>query len=285
MAEQKKLNKKKVVIVAIIIVLILSVPVFGRYIYHSIRETYLLSKQFYFTSDVLTATGANYTINEWSGLDQYEISFDLYSYNNELAKLDYDLEYKVTCENLSTDSITAVIDDGSTGSSEISGIIYGTPPTGTNETSVRILINPKVRLERGDKVKVKVKAETEEPYKKQLSCTFILDVAQETTNAFTIEDITNRDYAILNLVNKGKTAAPVVIEFDPSELRLDLNDEIYRDNNRVYTTTISGETYINKIECTLEAESAKNVKFYKVDKSENYSYTGLSGTSKIKVSY
>lgn len=286
MAKQKKLNKKKLILVIIIIMFVLSVPVFGRYIYHSIREAYLLSKQFYFTSDVLTATGANYTYTDWGGLDQYVIEFDLYSYNNELAKLDYDLEYKVTCETITTDKITAVIDDGSTGSSTIEGIIYGVPPTGTNESTVRILVNPKVELHKGDIVKLRVTAETEEPYQKQISCTYTLEVAQETLNTFTIEDVNNRDYAILKLVNKYETATPVILEFDPSELRLDLNDEIYRDNTGVGTTNIIGQgTFINEIEFTLPAEAAKNVKFYKVNKSENYSYSGVEGTSAITVTY
>lgn len=286
MTKQKKLNKKKLIVVVLIIIFILSIPVFGRYIYHSIREAYLLSKQFYFTSDVLTTTGSNYTYTEWGGLDEYAIEFNLYSYNNELAKLDYDLEYTVTCEVITTDKITAVIDDGLTGSSTLNGIIYGVPPTGTNESSVRILVNPIVELNRGDIVKLRVTAKTEEPYKKQISCTYTLEVAQETLNTFTIEDVENRDYAILKLINKYETATPVVLEFDPNELRLDLNDEIYRDNTNVETTTISGEgTFINKIEFTLEAEAAKYVKFYKVDKAQNYSYTGVEATSTITVTY
>ena len=286
MAEQKKLNKKKVILVLIILVFVLSLPVFGRYIYHSIREAYLLSKQFYFTSDVLTATGANYTYTEWGGLDQYTIEFNLYSYNNELAKLDYDLEYKVTCETITTDKITAVIDDGSTGSSTINGTIYGVRPTGTNESKVKILVNPIVELNRGDIVKFKVIAETEEPYRKQISCTYTLEVAQETLNTFVIEDVENRDYAILKLINKYETATPVILEFDPRELRLDLNDEIYRDKTSANTTTISGgETYINKIEFTLPAEATKNVKFYKVNKAENYSYPVVGEDSAITVTY
>ena len=70
--------------------------------------------------------------------------------------------------------------------------------------------------------------------------------------------------------------------------KLDVNDKIYTDTaNRVEvgTTTISGNTYINKIVFNIEAESAKNVKFYKVDKSEDYSYPGVGATSVITVNY
>ena len=281
MARQKKLNKFKIILVIIIVMFILSVPVFGRYIYTLVREAYFSAKQFYFTSDVLTASGANYTYTDWGGLDDYEIVFNLYSYNNELAKLDYDLEYTVTCESLSTDKITCLIDDGASGRTSVDGTIYAT----TNESQIKILVTPKTTLNSGEEVKLKVTAKTEEPYQKEISCTYSLKITQDTSNTFKIEDVANRDYAVLKLVNKYETATPVILEFDPSELRLDLNDEIYRDNNGVETTTISGETYINKIEFTLEAEASKNVKFYKVDKSQNYSYTGVAGTSEITVTY
>ena len=47
-----------------------------------------MSKQFYFTSDILTPTGtATYTYNNWGGVSVYEIEFELYSYNNKIEKL------------------------------------------------------------------------------------------------------------------------------------------------------------------------------------------------------
>lgn len=285
MAKQKKLNKKKIIICVLIILFIFSSSVFGRYIYHSIREAYFLAKKFYFSSNVLNTTGANYQYTSWGGLDEFAVEFSLYSYNSALDKLDYDLNYNVTCENLSTDKITVAI-EGSTinnGLKSTGTILHGEP--NNNESIVRILVNPKTTLNKGENVRFKVTAETTEPYKKQISCTYTLTVAQETENTFEIEDVENRDYAILKLVNKYETATPVILEFDPRNLRLDLNDEIYRDNNGVTTENISGETFIKKIEFTLEAESAKNVKFYKVDKSQNYSYTGVSGTSPITVTY
>ena len=92
----------------------------------------------------------------------------------------------------------------------------------------------------------------------------------------------------MKLVNRGGTATQGTLEFDPRELRLDLNDEIYTDPDmfvEVETTRISGEDYINKITFNIGKESSKNVKFYKVDKSQNYSYPGVEETSAITVDY
>ena len=41
--------------------------------------------------------------------------------------------------------------------------------------------------------------------------------------------------------------------------------------------------YITKVEITLPKESAKNIKFYKVDKTQNYTYPSGSVDSAITV--
>ena len=102
----KKLNKVKVSVCIFLIVLIIAIGVFGRYVYNGIREAYFTSKAFYFTSDLLTLNNATYQYENWGGVDAYEINFDLYSYANTLLRLNYDLEYSVSCETPDTDKVT-----------------------------------------------------------------------------------------------------------------------------------------------------------------------------------
>ena len=102
----KKLNKVKLGIAICIVVLALSLAVFGRYVYNNIREAYFTSKEFYFTSDLLTLDNATYQYENWGGVDAYEINFDLYSYANTLLRLDYDLNYSVSCETPDTDKVS-----------------------------------------------------------------------------------------------------------------------------------------------------------------------------------
>ena len=106
MSKAKKLNKVKIVAVVFIIVLIIAGAVFGRYVYNGIREAYFTSKEFYFTSDLLTLDNATYQYENWGGVDAYDINFDLYSYANTLLRLDYDLNYSVSCETPDTDKVT-----------------------------------------------------------------------------------------------------------------------------------------------------------------------------------
>lgn len=105
MEKRKKLNKFKVSIIIVLIVLTITIAVFGRYIYNTIRETYFLAEQFYFSSNILSVNGSNYTYNNWGGKDVYKIEFELYSYTNELTRLDYDLGYTVNCSTSDTDKI------------------------------------------------------------------------------------------------------------------------------------------------------------------------------------
>ena len=102
---------------------------------------------------------------------------------------------------------------------------------------------------------------------------------------YTIEDVTNRDYAILKLTCANDTGTEVTLVFDPTKLRIDSNDEVYlnRDDSRTETTTIDGKIYVKKIVFDLSAETTKYVKFYKVDSAQNYSYPGVNETSPITV--
>ena len=285
MGKQKKLNKLKVAIAIFLILMLFAfaTTVLGRYVYNAIYEAYFSARQFYFSSDILLFGGTTYTYDNWGGIGEYEILFDLYSYNNELSKLTYDLDYTVTCESLSTDKITCTI-DGTGGATTANGTIYAS----TNTSTVKILVNPIARINEGETVKLKVTAKTEEPYQKEISCTFSLYIKLPEGNTYSIEDVAGREYALLKLVNRSESGTQATLEFDPNFLRLDMNDEIYADPNmlvEVRTITISGNQYVNKITFNISKESAKNVKFYKVDKSQDYSYPGVQETSAITVDY
>ena len=106
-ARIRKFNRiRNSVIVFLVIILIVTCSVFGRYIYYQAREAYFTSKAFYFTSDLLTPDNATYQYENWGGVDNYEINFDLYSYANTLLRLDYDLEYTLSCETPDSDKVT-----------------------------------------------------------------------------------------------------------------------------------------------------------------------------------
>ena len=101
MKENKKKNvikSLKIAIIIIIILLFIGIPVFGRYIYNSIKDAYLDSKEFYFTSDTLTVNSPTYSLTNWGGNDEYNFEINIYSQKNILNRVKYDLNYTLTCE-------------------------------------------------------------------------------------------------------------------------------------------------------------------------------------------
>lgn len=71
---------------------------FSRYVYATIRNYYLNSKEFYFNSDKLSMTTAHFESNNWSGVSEYEVTINMNSKNNanEFSKVDinYNIEYE-----------------------------------------------------------------------------------------------------------------------------------------------------------------------------------------------
>lgn len=277
---KKKLNKFKITIIVILIVLAFAISVFGRYIYNNIRESYFTARQFYFSSDILTVSRAEYQYDNWGGLDVYPIEIELYSYNNQVSKLDYDLDYTVTCSTSDTDKIRCTVnsyDEDATTTD--TGTIYAT----TNTSKVTVFVTPLTEMRENETVKVLVSASTEVPYQKTISCEFTLKIQNQSGVNYSIEDVANQDYAVLKLVNTSDIATQVTLEFDPSVLRLDMNDEIYLNNTDLAVSTIDGNQYVKKVVFSLNGQNSKNVKFYKVDKTQNYSYPGVQTTSPIDV--
>ena len=187
------------------------------------------------------------------------------------------MDYTVTCSTSNPDKIKCTInsyDENATNTA--TGTIYAT----TNTSRVVVFVTPIATINRNDSVKVQVTASTTVPYQKTISCEFTLKVETQGENTYEIEDVANRDYAILKLTNANDTATQVTLQFNPSELRLDLNDEIYL--NKV-SLEIDSNGYVKKVVFNLDAETAKSVKFYKVNKTQNYTYPGVDDTSAIQV--
>ena len=139
-------------------------------------------------------------------------------------------------------------------------------------------------MEKNDSVKIQVTASTSEPYQKTISCEFTIKADTQGENTYSIEDAPNNEYAILKLTCPEDSSV-VTLVFDPTELRIDSNDEVYinRDASGTETITIDGKQYVKKIVFTIPKETTKYVKFYKVDKAQNYSYPGVQATSPITV--
>jgi len=145
-----------------------------------------------------------------------------------------------------------------------------------------IVVTPKSPIQKNETITVKIKASTQEPYKKEISCEVTLRVKQVTVNSYKIEDVANRNYATLELINAQSSGMPVTLEFDPDVVRVDTNSEVYI--NRVANSEVTdSKGYVKKFTFTMDKEAVKNIKFYKVDMSKDYTYPLGEASSIIKV--
>lgn len=298
----KKKKDKRIFLMIMLVIFIFITTVFGRYITSSIYDFFLRSKEFYFYSDKLKEEGANYQIENWSGVDRYEIVINMNSRSNNLNVTSYDIDYDISYTY--SDNIICDI-------SKTSGTIYAS----TNSDSFNIMLTPNTQLNTGDTVWVEITATSKGPYKKTLTGKFTLVVGKENVS-YTIEDIENRQYLELKITNtlsyytveqsfdshkagdrltideylslseenKRKCySARVNINFNPENVLIDITNGTYKDGTNVQTTQIDGFTYVDSFSLSIDAITSVNIRFYKTDVTKDYTYTGL-GNPVITVS-
>ena len=265
--KNKKINKMKVsVVLAIIIILAIYITGLGRYVYNNAKDRYLTSKKFYFTSNLLEVNKASHTYRNWSGSDVYRLDVKLYSFENESLRLTEDLNYTVTATTTSSKVNCAI--GSQSGNSTDNGVISSE----TNEKVVSIYLTPKEgeKILIGENITVSVTAYTTEPYSKIISADFVFEISAIGAD-YQIDDKENRNYALVKLKNTLDIDTYVTLKFNPDVVRLDMNDEVYLNNINYKTKNIDGSDFVNEITFALTKESSKNIKFYKVDKSQDYS--------------
>lgn len=278
---RRKLNKKKVALVIIILIMLITLPIFGRYVYNNVRDAYLRSRNFSFTSNLLATSEKTYKYANWSGSEPYELDLQLYSYENELSLFNYEgsgLEYKLTCTVDDSTKATVHIDDSNENKSEETDYI----PNATNIKDIKIYLKPATTLQGGEVINLTITAETTKPYKKTLSAKFQIMVSKQLVS-YRIEDEEESIYATLKLINAQNEDNSITLAFNPETVMIDTTDEAYINKVSETTTKISGSDveHINSVTITLGAGQSEDIKFYKKDKSKNYTYPNDKGEDMI----
>ena len=303
---QKKKNKylrRQIIILISLVICILSfVVIFGRYLTNNIKNFFVKSEEFYFYSDKLSENTSIYEIDNWSGVDDYVITINMNSAKNNIEAATYDIGYSVSYE--CTDNAICTLN-------KTAGIISQS----TNTDFFNITITPNMQLETGDKVIVEIEATSTAQYKKTLKGRFTLVVGKEKLS-YQITDKSQNPYMELSITNtlsyyivdqafsnytagqkididtylaltdeeKKKCYSSIVtIKFNPTEILFDVTNNAYGDATNIKTTTIDGKTYINEITIPIDAVSSRDLRFYKVDVSKDYTYPNESNTSIVTI--
>lgn len=301
-----KKNKKKLLIIffAFLLTFLLIGVTYGRYIYNSINERYLLTKKFYFNSDKLDINKPIYQINNWSAAGEYFFDIDLNSYLNNYEVAPYDIEYALSysCSN----NLLCSLDKDS-------GIIRESK----NHDTVHVTLSPNGTLNDGDTAFIEIKAKATSPYKKEISARFVLNVGKIGLS-YTIDDSVNNPYLNFNITNtldyyvvdeafstyevgnrididtylllsdedKNKcTSSLITLRFDPNVVVLDMTSPAYLKRLNETYTIINGFSYVNSISFKMDAIDSEVVKFYKVNAALDYTYPFVNSQSIIDFNY
>ena len=278
--KKKSIKLKIIKLLIILIVLIFITPKFisfARYVYNFAYEHYIASKDFYFGSDKLGETLVEYEVtNNWSGAESYSVIVNLSSKRNDMALTKADINY--TISETHSSNITCTL-------SKLSGTIVGTGNSGSNVDAVTVTIEPAngVALPTNAEVWVEITASAVSPYTKTLTGKLIFEVGASDIS-YEIMDAPNQPYLTVNIVNSTATAANITLAYSPAVVLLDMTSRYYLNSISSTTQAINGYNYIDSITSSVNGLSTTSVKFYKVDATQDYSYSGGSATPVITLS-
>lgn len=307
MKKKFKLNKK-IVFLGIALFLCLMMVIFNpvtiaRYVYNAVRNYYLETQDFYFNSDKMSLNNSLYQIDNWDGVEDFSVTFNMNSIKNNLVVSKSDISYNLSYTCSSNVSCT---------SSKNNGVIDSL----SNRDYFIINIHPIVSLQEGDSVWLNVSSTSVSPYVQTISGRIQLNVGIpgltyeimdevdrpylnfSLTNTFDFykviraygnhavgEEISSSVYRNLSDSEKENYASALItLSFDPHVVLLDLTSEFYQDAVSHTEIEIDGYQYVNSITFKVDPISSEMIRFYKKDASMNYTYPYGTNTPIISFS-
>lgn len=212
---------------------------YAKYIDQQSEKTKPIAENFYFTSDLLTEEGKNYTLS--AGTKQ--ITFELRNFEDDLRSSDSNIEYQYI-----------VTKNGQTIKNQ-TGTITSNQNTGSKNT---------VTIDNLYAGEYKVTATATSPFKKILKATF--SIPEESTDiAYTISDQEGSPYVILHVSTKAYKGNVKILW--PEGLIPDTTNKAFEDtkieNNDSYRSS--------NITAQVTKYSSYTYRFFKKDTTKNYS--------------
>lgn len=301
----KRTYRDIVIMAALFVIISLGSITLAKYVVQEFHGYYLNAMHFYFTSNRLKKVTARYEVNNWSGVGDFDIPFDLSSVKNDYIFTKYDIPYsvRVVCPELDA---TCTVD-------KPTGTVYYSAQ-GTHSDRVTVHVTPLHSFNENASLTIYIEAKSTAPYEEILSANFVYTVGKKGVT-YTIEDEANRPYLLLKITNavsfcvvtqafgdynvgkeldgsiyrslsdtdKAKCISKSIqLDFSPSDIVLDTTSNIL-DIATYQTTTLQGIDYINRLNFTIGPSSTMAVKFYKISAARNYSYPNPNPTSIVTV--
>ena len=303
---RKKINRFKLTIIVtslVVLALLLLRPSWARYVYNGIKNYYYESQSFYFNSNKLSESGTTLQLDNWDGVNSFDIDYEVNSIKNNSIASPHAISYDITRHRCVTAAnVTCTI-------TKTNGLI----PTNTHKDVFKMTVTPNEALAQGSSVRVEVIVESTDPYEKTLSGVVILNVGVPGIS-YEISDKANRpylDFKITNTTNYYQvvtafgnyqpgapieeavynnlspenqakcTSAKIMLSFDPNVILVDVTSDFYENAYSNTTQIINGKPYVNSITFGMDAVSSISIRFYKVNAANNYTYPNDNHTPSI----
>lgn len=304
-----KRTKQKIPMILLVTFLIFTVVFLlqsslARYVYNGVHNFILESQGFYFNSSVLSVNEASYSVQNWDGVNNYQLTIDVNNQKNELVWTNSDISYEIEVE--CSDQVTCTTNKTS-----------GTIQKDSKRDSYVITITPNRSISVTDKITVKTTATSISPYRKSLSATY--EVGVESLNfSYEIKDSVNSKFLKLRLTNsvsyyevltpfgsyatgdtisleqykllseeekKNCFSAEITLSFPADQIFLDVTNKTYlgRLSGSETVSTIDGNGYISGYQFRVPANSNTEILFYKKEIARDYTYPFTNPSSVIQV--
>ena len=275
--------KKKKILIVIFLLFMVSLTIsltLGKYVYNSVWNYYLTSRNFYFDSDLLSVNSRNNSFLKWNGENIY---FSLKNSSNDKLVSDYDISYKITCSVLGDESeyIECLLNDldKATYNGTLTSVSYclsnNEEDKELNKADCEIKgyewINEPIKKDNYfnlkliddtkeiDEVSVKIVAESTSPYHKTLTGIFNLNKVDKFESEYNVEFENLNDYVQLLIINRSNEKKCFSISFDSNDYLIDL------DNNSIIEKELNESEIVNKITVEVSNESSIKYDFYKIN--------------------
>ena len=285
-----KLKKKKLLfLIPVIVVIVLTIITtsYSKYVHNSIRSYYLKSKGFYFTSENLSPNTKKNTNLSWDGTN---ITFTIKNNLSDDEITSFDIPYRVTCEIIGNNNQTCNLYN--TGTNTYTGTLSGSSRCVNNtDDGVNVTSLNKTNCEVGGytwyreksqkelyfniesqdtvtDVNVRITVESLNKYRQTLIGTYKLHKKNVLSDEVVTKYENYSNYDKLIITNTTNSKKCISMSFDSTKLRL--NNEL---TLKSYQT--DSNNYINELEIEVNSNDRKELYFYKVDLSANYTLNDL----------
>ena len=289
-------KKRKIVIIVLLSIFLIVATIAmtqGKYIYNSVWNYYLSSKEFYFESDMLSINTKNNSLLKWDGSN---VNFVIKnSLNNELIS-EYDISYKIKCEVIGKEAeyMDCILNDSNLSTFEGKLSSEAKCYNSLDETDVSQLTKSECELKgytwkneitsknnyfniilkdntkKIDELKVKITAESITPYKQILSGIFNLNKVEGHTSDYIINYESYDESDEISITNISSEKKCISIDFDSSDYSVDSSSDYILNSISDNNGKISG------IEIELEEQKTAQIELYKINDEKVYSVNDIN---------